>query len=80
MSFSRGVSILVHKTLSFACKQVQLAKQDRCIFLHTLNNNVPCVLANVYVPPLYTSDVLYCFLLIQIEIRMEDSNRLPPAV
>ena len=58
-SYSRGVSIMVKTGVSFACIESRIDELGRYIFLHCLIENVPYVLANIYIPPPFKMEVLY---------------------
>ena len=58
-SYSRGVSIMVKKGVSFACKELKIDEVGRYIFLHCQIENAPYVLANIYIPPPFKMEVLY---------------------
>ena len=57
-SYSRGVSILVGRGVTFSCTESQLDDQGRYIFLFCLIENSPYVLANMYIPPPFKLDAL----------------------
>lgn len=50
-SFSRGVSILVLKTLPFKLLDLALDPGGRYVVLHALLHNVPWVIVGLYLPP-----------------------------
>lgn len=50
-SYSRGVSILVHKKLPFPLIDLKTDSEGRFIIMHALVSNAPLVLVGLYLPP-----------------------------
>lgn len=50
-SYARGVSVLVHKALSFALLDLHLDPEGRFVVLHAVVANVPMVIVGLYIPP-----------------------------
>lgn len=57
-SFSRGVSILINAGITFNCIHSKIDDRGRYIFLHCKVENTVVLLANVYIPPPFDTDVL----------------------
>lgn len=57
-SYSRGVSVLIGREVSFSCRESCIDTQGRYIFLFCSIENKIYVLANIYIPPPFKLDVL----------------------
>lgn len=57
-SFSRGVSVLIHRTLDFQVFDKLMDTEGRYVFLMCHIFKLKCILAFVYVPPLFNPEVL----------------------
>lgn len=55
-SYSRGVSILVGRSISFSCREARIDALGRYVFLSCVVENRPLVLANIYVPPPFNTE------------------------
>lgn len=54
--------MLVGGGIVFTCKQCKIDGEGRYIFLHCIIENQECILANIYIPPPFKLEVLYCLL------------------
>lgn len=61
-SYSRGVSILVKKEVLFSCRDVKIDPMGCYIFLYCFIEGYPYVIANLYIPPPFKLEILYCLL------------------
>lgn len=61
-TYSRGVSVLIERGVAFTCRQCKIDVEGRYIFLYCVIENQEYVLANIYIPPPFKLDVLYCLL------------------
>lgn len=61
-SYSRGVSILIKKGVSFTCRGVQIDTLGCYIFLHCLLDGREFVIANIYILPPSKLEILYYLL------------------
>lgn len=50
-SYSRGVSILVTRSVMFSCRQTRIDSLGRYVFLYCSIENKMYVIANIYIPP-----------------------------
>lgn len=57
-SYSRGVSVLISTELAFSCGQSRVDEKGRYIFLSCLIENRRYILANVYIPPPFCTEVM----------------------
>lgn len=57
-SFLRGVSILIPQGTLFTCSLSVLDGNERYIFLSCNLEGLECILANVYIPPPFSAEVL----------------------
>lgn len=71
-TYSRGVSILVHKQLPFQLLDIRSAPGGRYIILHKLIASIPCVLVGLYLPPPVDPALLYAVMQIVIDYGVED--------
>lgn len=74
-SYSRGVSILVRRGLTFSGRDVSIDKLGCFIFLYCLIEGRPFVIVNLYIPPPFRMDVL-----LQLVGYMEDKEGVPVIV
>lgn len=61
-SYFRGVSVLIGREVVFTCRQCNIDAGGRYIFLHCIIGNQEYTLANIYIPPPFKLEVLYCLL------------------
>lgn len=61
-SYSRGVAVLIGKEVVFSCRHCNIDAEGRYVFLHCIIGYRECILANIYNPPPFKLEVLYCLL------------------
>lgn len=61
-SYSRGVCILVKKGLVFSCRDVKIDTLGCYDFLYCIIEGKSFVIANMYIPPPFKMEILYCLL------------------
>lgn len=49
--YTRGVSVLVHKSLSFTLVDLHLEPEERFVLLHAAIGNIPMVVVGLYMSP-----------------------------
>lgn len=57
-SYSRGVSVQISTGLVFSCRQSKLDKKGRYVFLFCNIEGRDCILASVYIPPPFSTEIL----------------------
>lgn len=57
-SYARGVSVLIHKNVSWVCTTSLVDPNCRYIFLVCSLDRLRCIIGNVYVPPPFSVEVL----------------------
>lgn len=58
-SYSRGVSVLVHKSLQFNLSDLHLDTEERYVVLHALCNNLDLIIVGLYIPPHANMSLLF---------------------
>lgn len=74
-SYSRGVSILVKKGITFFCKDVKIDTLGCYVFLYCLIEGYPFIIANLYIPPPSKLEILY-----QLLEYVEDKADVPTII
>lgn len=55
-SYSRGVSVLIHKSLGFTLLDLHLDPDGRYIAIHAMCDRVELLIVGIYIPPCHSGD------------------------